>query len=240
MGQVPKISYGIIGGGRVAKHFSHYFSLLGVPFKIWSRKDLELGLSAQAALENCHVILVLVSDSQIENVISGQSPWLNKKIVVHFSGSHNSEKALGFHPLMTFGLDLYDLETYQKICFIGEKGSKDFATVFPDLKNEHFTIPKDSKPLYHAFCVMSGNFSVLLWQNLFEELSQRWDIPSRAAAPYLEQITKNLVTHSSLALTGPLQRKDMTTIEKNRKALRDNKNKKNLILIYDAFVENYL
>jgi predicted short-subunit dehydrogenase-like oxidoreductase (DUF2520 family) len=233
MGQVPITSYGVVGDGRVAKHFSNYLRLLNIPFKTWSRRKPETSLA------DCTVILILISDSQIENFFKENESWMKTKTVIHFSGSLSLENIFGYHPLMTFTNDLYDLETYRKIVFIGEKGATDFKTVFPQLNNKYFVISKEAKALYHAMCVMSGNFTVLLWQNFFQQLKTQWDIPESAAFPYLEQVTKNLMNSSNIALTGPLQRKDFLTIERNQKALAESTNPK-LKEIYNAFVETYL
>jgi phosphoglycerate dehydrogenase-like enzyme len=41
MRQVPVLDatpIGIVGDGRLARHFLHYFSLLGLPVRAWSRR----------------------------------------------------------------------------------------------------------------------------------------------------------------------------------------------------------
>ena len=45
------------------------------------------------------------------------------------------------HPLMTFGLDLYDLTTYRSIPFILDSGGTPFHELLPGLPNPSFTIP---------------------------------------------------------------------------------------------------
>jgi phosphoglycerate dehydrogenase-like enzyme len=37
MRQVPE--FGIVGSGRVARHFQHYFNLLGISVRAWSRRE---------------------------------------------------------------------------------------------------------------------------------------------------------------------------------------------------------
>ena len=40
MGQVPTFDatpFGIVGDGRLARHLQHYFDLLGLPVRSWSR-----------------------------------------------------------------------------------------------------------------------------------------------------------------------------------------------------------
>lgn len=229
MGQVP--SYGIIGGGRVAKHVSHYFGLENVSFKAWSRDSLK---PIQESLRDADVILLLVSDGAIEKVID-ENPFLKSRSLVHFSGSHISTRAWGAHPLMTFTNQLYDLDFYRKIPFIVEKG-KAFRNYFPDLKNPSYSIKIEDKNLYHAMCVLSGNFTTIMWNKMFETLEDRFHIPRQAAYLYLEKITENLKDLGPQALTGPLVRHDVETIAKNLKALQSDPFEK----VYRAVADIYL
>jgi 2-dehydropantoate 2-reductase len=221
MGQVP---YGIIGDGRLARHLIHYFNLQGIPYQQWSHKGptAQAGTSAVQALSGCRTILLAIQDSAIENVareflaVDGTA---TQQRLVHFSGALVTRLATGMHPLMTFSTGFYDLSEYQKMAFVCEEGEPKFQDVFPKLKNPHYVIRKDQKAFYHALCVMSGNFSVILWQKLFEEFRTKLGIPAEAAFPYLERMTRNLQGDSRAALTGPLQRKDLQTIHKNLESL---------------------
>ena len=80
---------------------------------------------------------------------------------------------------------------------------------------------------------MAENFSCILWQKLFEDFETRFGLPREAAFPYLERLTANLKSQGASALTGPLQRKDQSTIEANMKALEGDDFQK----IYKTFVE---
>ena len=88
MGQVPnKTPYGIVGDGRVARHFAHYLNLKKIPYKQWSRSAVP-AIEPAVVLAECETILVLISDSAIE-------PWIEFARVsglqpvrfVHFSGA---------------------------------------------------------------------------------------------------------------------------------------------------------
>ena len=80
---------------------------------------------------------------------------------------------------------------------------------------------------------MAGNFSCILWQKLFEDFETRFGLPREATFPYLERLTANLKSQGASALTGPLQRKDQSTIEANMKAHEGDDFQK----IYKTFVE---
>jgi predicted short-subunit dehydrogenase-like oxidoreductase (DUF2520 family) len=244
MGQVPDPSYGIVGDGRLARHFANYFTLLGIPYQSWSRGSSRTSSCAPLqALGSSAIVLVMISDSAIESWIADykreaekahlRSHPLPSQRFVHFSGALNSELAEGVHPLMTFGPDLYELNDYLKIPFVCEEGGTEFKDLFPKLSNPHYTLPKEKKALYHALCVMGGNFTTLLWQKLFADFEGKLGLPHEAAIPYLERITLNLKNNPQSAATGPLARGDQETIRKNLDSLSGDRFRK----IYETFVE---
>src|SRR3712207_1913721 len=151
------LHYGIIGDGRVARHFLHYFSLLDLPIQQWSRRLDEGKTSVEEKLAPCDVLLLLISDSAIDPFIEAH-PSLKSKRLIHFSGSLSSELAHGAHPLMSFGPILYTLEQYERIHFVCDTGLE-FGEIFPLLKNPAYSLPRESKALYHSLCVLSGNFT---------------------------------------------------------------------------------
>lgn len=207
---------GIVGDGRVATHFLRYLRLLGHPVRAWSRRnDVR---SPVESLTSCETVLLLIRDGEIETFIR-RWPALLEKRLVHCSGSLGTPFAEAAHPLMTFGPDLYDLDTYCGIPFVLDEGRTPFDALLPHLPNPWFTIPSSERPYYHALCVMAGNFSTLLWRKLFEELHGRYGIPTSAAHPYLAQTATNLRVNPDAALTGPLCRGDMETIDANLQAL---------------------
>ena len=100
MRQVPASDvtpFGIVGNGRVARHFSHYFTLLGLPVSAWSRRAR--GPSPPEALASCRTILVLISDAEVAPFIDAWPP-LQEKRLVHCSGSLVTAAAEGAHPLI--------------------------------------------------------------------------------------------------------------------------------------------
>lgn len=231
MRQVP--SYLVIGSGRVAKHFQCYLNHLQVSCQSWSRKkntSTELVLFSDLASS----VLLLISDSAIPEFID-QHPFLKNKNLIHFSGSLSVAGVHSAHPLMTFASELYDFETYKKIPFIVSAQGPTFSQLLPGLPNRAYPIAEQARPYYHALCVLSGNFTVLLWQKCFTELEARFQIPKEAALPYLKQVLQNLVVNPEQALTGPLARGDQKTVAANLKALENDDFQK----VYRAFLEAY-
>lgn len=229
MRQVPH--YLIIGNGRVARHFSHYLSLLHIPFSRWHRPDPAARLQelSRAATH----ILLLVSDAAIEPFIQEHLGAAARK--VHFSGALVTPLAFGAHPLMTFGPALYTPEQYRAIPFVTDAGAPPFAELLPGLPNPHAALAPEKKAKYHALCVLSGNFSCLLWQKFFAALPRELGLPPEIGQAYLRQQMENLLADPATAFTGPLARGDRATIGRNLAALEGDAFQR----IYQCFVEAY-
>lgn len=223
-------NYLIIGRGRLARHLQHYFQLLGLHHTTWHRERTKESLIIQANAATR--ILLCVSDQAIAQFANDSQ--LPTQKLVHFSGAQFVQKITGVHPLMSFGPTLYDLETYKKIPFITERGGALFTELFPDLPNPHFPLAPQDKALYHALCVMAGNFTTLLWQNIFDLFEKELHVPHEALGGYLKQTLANTLNDRSQALTGPLSRGDTKTLVQNLDALRDRPEQK----LYYAFL-NY-
>ena len=203
MRQVPEqhaTPFGIVGSGRVARHFHHYFTLLGLPVCVWSRRGR--APSPPDALASCRTVLLLIRDEAIVPFVDAW-PALQEKRLVHCSGSLVTPAAEGAHPLMTFGQTLYELAEYRAIPFVLDAGATPFAELLPGLPNPSFMIPAVERPYYHALCVMAGNFSTILWVKLFDELHRRFGMPASAAHPYLARVAANVMADADQALTRP-------------------------------------
>jgi predicted short-subunit dehydrogenase-like oxidoreductase (DUF2520 family) len=204
----------MIGDGRLAGHLSHYFDLEQIPHRRWHRRS---GTPLQEALADATHALALISDDAIEDFVrrhrqDAAPTW------IHCSGSLSTDLAVGVHPLMTFAPGRYDLAAYRRIPFVCDHDGPPFKALFPRLSNPHFRIERDKKALYHAMCVMGGNFSTLLWRKVIETFSRELNLPPEALHPYMNQILEN-VKKSDAPLTGPLARRDMGTIRRNLNAL---------------------
>lgn len=222
-----KVPIGIVGSGRVARHFCFYLDSLGVPYINWYRRlnhDLDV-------LNRCDAILLLVSDSAIKEVslLMPKGP-----VLVHFSGSLVLDNIYGCHPLMTFSHDLYGPYEYAHIPFVVEDSVELFQQIFPFLPNKVFAIKKDQKALYHAMCVIAGNFSTIIWSKVLEKFDEM-ELSSDILWPYLERVLKNCQLDIKSALTGPLVRKDQETIEKNLSSLANDPYQK----VYQVMLETW-
>jgi predicted short-subunit dehydrogenase-like oxidoreductase (DUF2520 family) len=235
-------NYAIVGGGRLARHFSEYFRLLEIPHTRWTRDrsssfnsfDIpDARQNLKETVSEADYVLLLVPDKAIKTVLK-QYPFLHDKHLVHCSGSMSIPGVAGAHPLMTFADDLYGIDTYQRLPFIVETGS-DFARLFPDLPNPYFVMNVEDKSRYHAMCVMAGNFSQVMWKAVSDRFEQQFGLPAETLHPYLKQVAENFVLAPESALTGPLTRNDQQTINRNLDSLADDP----LQELYTAFVRFY-
>lgn len=214
---MKKLSYGLIGRGRVATHLARYLNLENRQVLSWNRRDSP---SPEEALSSADFMLLAISDDALEDFLN-EHPQLRRAETVHFSGSRSIGGITGLHPLMSFGPEFYDLETYRSIPFIEEKGGLSFTEVFPGLPNPSRALDVEQKALYHALCVLAGNFSALLWMKAFSDFEKNLDLPKSFLLPYLKRVAANLVASPDEALSGPLIRGDMETIRIDREALAD-------------------
>lgn len=231
--------YALLGGGRLARHLRHYFSLLNLPCSGWARdaaSDLNSHASGspaerlRATAQPASHVLLLVSDGALGEVLR-RYPFLHEKTLLHCSGALSIPGVAGAHPLMTFGHHLYDLEHYRRIPFMVDSGHA-FAELLPGLPNPHFSIRVEDKPLYHALCVMAGNFSQLLWQAAAGRFTAM-GLPADTLHAYLQQSLDNFIQEPANALTGPLSRGDRATIGRNIQSLAGDP----LQPVYRAFVQ---
>lgn len=223
-----KTRYLLVGSGRTHTHFSHYFSLLGISFDSWNRsQSIE---TLQALKKQASHVLVLISDAAIAPFAAEHLQDFNG-VKVHFSGVLEIPGLISAHPLMSFSSDMYELSDYQEIPFVLTTQTE-FSEVLPLLPNRSYRIKPEQKAFYHALCVLSGNFTTLLWSKMDQGV-QQLGLPSYVVHPYLKRIAQNLIQNPEKALTGPLARKDLKTVQANYQALdQDNFQK-----IYRSFVE---
>ncbi len=230
----------IIGSGKMARHFSHYLSLVKVPFVNISRQN-QSEPEFRNQIKNADRIFLAISDSAISSFV--ETFYEPNKIWIHFSGAFSHPQVFGCHPLMSFSETLYPLEVYNKIHFViskttssqisAEEDKVTLSDMIPFLPNSFSVISEEDKSLYHAYCVIAGNFPIILW-SLVHTKFENWKIPGSALDHYLQINLNNFKNLKNQSLTGPLQRKDLLTISKNITALNGELSIQEL---YKAFVK---
>jgi len=242
MGQVPgRASLLLIGDGRLAGHLNHYLRAKKLPVTQWSRRHGGAGSRGDpwAALpglvEEADRILVAICDDAIPDFVRTHRREPGP-VWVHFSGNVAVDGAWSAHPLSTFAGPPYALEVYEAIPFIVEREGPPLSELVPGLDNPSAAIPRAAKPLYHALCVSAGNFTQLLWQQLFRNFEDRLGLAPGIALPYLRQTCRSLERGPGPeVLTGPIARRDHDTVRRNLEALRA-AGLNELAGVYEAFV----
>jgi len=230
MGQVPTHRYVLIGSGALVRHFSFYFShFKSAEISIWNRREHCLEYLCELLNSATHVVLA-ISDSALESFFNLHRPKAPKAQWIHFSGAQHIPEMIAAHPLMSFGPELYSLDIYKKIHF-AVTGVDSLKAALPELENSFTLVPPEQKALYHSLCVLGGNLPLLLWEKMNSGLSEL-GFPSKASDLYLELVFSNYLSLRAKALTGPLKRKDFSTIQKNISALQGDSYQD----VYRAFV----
>ena len=224
----------IIGDGRMAAHFTRYLEMSGITYKRWSRRANSKDDPVEY-LKGTRAVFLLIRDDAIAGFVE-EHPGLKKMNPIHFSGSLHIKDIPSIHPLMTFSKELYPLEKYNTIPFIHEKGKVSLSDILPELPNPSRAMDFGKKSLYHSLCVLSGNFTTMLWQKAFSDFQDKLDLNSELLIPYMEQTFENLKTNWADALTGPLARKDEATIVRNMNALEGDLYQN----VYRSFAETVL
>jgi predicted short-subunit dehydrogenase-like oxidoreductase (DUF2520 family) len=240
MGQVPgRASLLLIGDGRLAGHLSFYLRAKELPLSMWSRRRDPRRTLLPGLLQQADRVLLAIRDDALAGFVrehrrDGGPLW------VHFSGSAAVDGAWSAHPLCTFSGPPYEKGVYETIPFIVEREGPPLAELIPGLGNPSAAVPRAAKPLYHALCVAAGNFTQLLWRELFRGFEERLGLPAELALPYLRQtahaLERGLEDHlGNGVLTGPIARRDTTTIGRNLQAL-SGAGLDGLAGVYEAFL----
>lgn len=209
-------SFLLIGSGRLAQHLRFYFSQLNAPLLFWSRNQSEVEL--KNLLSKQPTVLLAISDQALSSFYLNHLKPAGIR-TLHFSGALHLEDTVCCHPLMTFGPDLYELETYKSIHF-ALTGIQKIQDIFSFLPNPSFVLKAEDKALYHALCVLSAAGAQSIWMQTLNSF-KRLGLPPEALKPYVKQIGLNFSKSGQAALTGPWIRRDFLTIEKNKQALQE-------------------
>lgn len=223
----------LVGNGNFAKHLIHWFNLnkLSIQLMTWNRHQGQ-DFFHQHLLNATHIWLP-ISDSSI---VSFYEDHLIHYLgtVVHFSGALQDSRMICAHPLMSFPEKKYSDDFYFHINF-ALTGCEELSFALPGFKNPFFLLPAELKPLYHAVCVVAGNFPQMLW-NEVHRLCTLHNLPAVAFDTYIQKITENFLLMKEKSLTGPILRKDISTINSNIKALSGT----SLQSIYQTFKQEFI
>ncbi|MGM0216149.1 Rossmann-like and DUF2520 domain-containing protein [Enterococcus sp. AZ109] len=236
---------GFVGAGKVGCSLGHYFVSKGFELAGFYSRKLEAatfaaertGSQAFSTLEELVAasdwLFLTVSDGQILPVFQQVQPFLRSEMVVfHCSGVESScllaidpDRMYGlysFHPILAFPNRQTALNVIEQALFTLEGDKVTFAEVYQQLErlgNLIQPLEAEQKIRYHAACVMCSNLVnglVYTSQELFQQAGFTKETAENAWRNLFIANAQNIIaTDDIAALTGPIERGDLLTVEKH-------------------------
>lgn len=196
-------------------------------------------LNPVEATSEVEIILITTKDDQIKEVcanIANNYESLEGKIFLHMSGAlsnnvlesaQQKEAEIGsFHPIQTFASIDGAIENLPGSVFGVTVGQKIFPIVdklVRDLGGKSLKIDDDKKPIYHAAACVVCNYLVAL-MHFGQGFYQAMGISPEDALKSFWPLVKGTISNieklgTAKALTGPIARGDIGTIEKHLKEM---------------------
>lgn len=238
----PRVA--IIGAGRAGRALALALTRAAMPVRVCVRRPTELPSPLECSLgpwdevlAQADIVLLAVPDDAIGDVAKAiGSADLSRAVVLHCSGLRDRSalaaldgraRGLGsFHPLQTLAGDSEAAGRLHAAFAVLEGDPEAVAAgraLASALGMEALVIEAAQKPRYHAAAVIVSNYTVTLAAvaaKLAREAGVPADAASRIFLPLLAGTLKNLeLLGPASALTGPIRRGDVGTIEAHLAAL---------------------
>lgn len=240
---------GFIGSGKVGFSLGKYFSMKGIPLSGYysefykDAKEASKFTNSKAyekindLIEDSSMIFITTPDDSIYEVWQNLSNFnLTNKIICHTSGSltssifsniNNSDAfAYSVHPIFAFS-DKYNSYKDLQTAYFSIEGPESHIHELKDfiysLGNKSFVINKDNKALYHLASVTVSNLVLSLINTGCSYLSQcglSENDALEALLPLIQNNIDNIKNNGFLtALTGPIERNDLGTVNLHMDAI---------------------
>lgn len=236
------VSVGVIGAGRVGAVLAAALRAAGHEIvAVAGESDASRGRIA-ALLPGVRVakptdvaraadlLLLTVPDDMLANVVtmlSASGAIAPGTLVVHTSGKHGlavleparevGARVIALHPAMTFTGTRIDLERLGGCVFgvTAEAGERAITEqLVSDLGGTPTWVAEELRTLYHAGLAHGANHLVTLVSEAMEILSAAGAAdPAGTLRPLLSAALDNALTQGDAALTGPIVRGDVGTVE---------------------------
>ncbi|MBE5938264.1 MAG: DUF2520 domain-containing protein [Lachnospiraceae bacterium] len=244
----PRI--GFVGAGRVGVSLGKYYTVKGMNVVGYYSRSADSAKAAATFTDTCQfnnmaeliaecdMIFLTVPDAQIESVWKEVSENnITGKYICHCSGAMSSSIFDNITGLGAFGYSIHPLyainsiyESYKELdrVFFAVEGSSEKTELITDwikaMGNPVSSIDSDKKSLYHASAVMASNLVIGLYHTAAGMLMQ-CGMEESVATDALKELffgnCKNIIEKGTTgALTGPVDRNDITTIEKHLEVLQ--------------------
>ena len=230
---------GFIGTGKVGTTLARLYSQQGYVVSVWSSRQPD---AIQEAVRSCDLCVICVPDDVIQSIadmIASQASDLTGKAIVHTSGAHDAHvldalaakgAAVGsFHPAYPFANVESALNGLIGASFAIEAQDARLNAWLCDLalalNGQIIQLTANQKALYHAALCIASNYAVTLYA-LAEHLLLGMNTPRAAVDQALGRLMAGTVDNLREkgipdALTGPLVRGDINTVQAHITALNN-------------------
>ena len=194
-----------------------------------------------AELTPADLWLIGTSDQHFESVIHRLAERKILKegdIVFHLSGitpstvlsplKESGASIASVHPVFSFADRELAVKNYSQV-YCGIEGddlaANQLSELFSAIGSIPFSLDATKKSLYHSGMVFCANYIVTLLsiaENIFEKSGLNREAAREIASSFAMQVAKNVQQLGpKVALTGPLKRGDLATIQKHQAALKE-------------------
>ena len=194
--------------------------------------------SLEELVEENEIICIATPDDSIGSVWETLSRMaIEDKIVCHFSGSLSSDlflnrfernvQACSVHPMYAFSNKFTSYQQLNQVLLTmegDEAAVSRCGEIWELCGNEVSVITPDKKTQYHAAASMISNMMVGLYEQslrLLTDCGFEYEMAQKLVKPLVQGNVEHLLaTSPEEALTGPIERNDVNTVEKHLKALK--------------------
>jgi predicted short-subunit dehydrogenase-like oxidoreductase (DUF2520 family) len=199
-------------------------------------KQVVLAAKDLRRLPPSDIILICTPDDEIEKLAKRLAGHAKTRTVLHSSGALSSAvlaplarvglQTGSLHPLISVSEPKAGAEALEGafFCVEGDPQAIHVARrIVADLRGSSFSIPSESKALYHAAAVMASPHLVALFDiavSMLAGCGLDRKTARKVLIPLVESTIDNLkVSDSAEALTGTFARGDLATVKRHLKAL---------------------
>ena len=187
----------------------------------------------------CDLLLLTVPDDMLENVVTqlvGAGAIREGQVVCHTSGRHGlavlasateiGARPIAMHPAMTFTGTERDLDRLTGCVFgmtAGDAEREYAESLVADLRGIPLWVPESKRTLYHAGLAHGANHLVTLVSQAMELLAASGaEDPAATLRPLLSAALDNALAQGDAALTGPIVRGDVKTVQAHLHDIAEN------------------
>jgi predicted short-subunit dehydrogenase-like oxidoreductase (DUF2520 family) len=242
---------GVVGAGRVGAVLSAALRAAGheivaaagdSPASLFRIETLLPGVPVAKPTDvakACDLLLLTVPDDMLGNVVStlvGAGAIREGQVVCHTSGRHGlavlepatmiGARPVAMHPAMTFTGTELDLDRLAGCVFgmTAADGERTYAEgLVADLQGIPLWVPESKRTLYHAGLAHGANHLVTLVSQAMELLAASGaEDPAATLRPLLNAALDNALASGDAALTGPIVRGDVLTVQAHLDDIAEN------------------